>query len=562
MRSLLRPILAAAALAVVAIVGLTPSGASAFPVDAQIAEQIKPNFGVLLHPPIYHRPPHHWWIERRRPLLYPVIPGCRAYGRCQPLPLVDTITVYCDHEPIQPALDRLADGGTLVLRTRGGQACIGSVETDRSVTIVGDDESIFDAGPGPAHITLSPEPGRPCVLAHAGNIVLKNLTIDAREAHEVDCLVSDGAWLGLDHAHLKYDGDGAPIATRGGRLVILDSRIDTQTLGAAVLAENTVVEIRRTEIDALGVGLELTPAQQMESQISDVGIFTRRTDEADRRAIGDAGIIIQGAREMRPTIHIDGVTISRFRTGISIGQNTKVEVVRTRLAHTAVGISSEGDAEIADTAIGAGELGVYELAGHARVRGVMVYGARYGPVASAGDDAPPMDDTETWFFTPTESCEGFRGGWNCRWMSQLPGYFGRDTGIYDEPFGLHDHSYVGVPVPIVCEPRGRNERRGPVDVRVGAGVNRGGAGGAGGAGGRPGGFGGGAGGPPGGFGGGAGAGPPGGGLGAGAGAGFGGGPRPAGRGREDPACRVVRPTDGPWLNFDIGAGFSLGVHLQ
>lgn len=549
--------------ALAAAIGLSASVAHAYPegrdlgyVDAQMDQQIRPNFGVLLHPPIHHHP-HRWWA--RRPA------NCqsgydRSYdrngngGRCgsgPPPELVDSITVYCGQDSVQAALNRLADHGTLILRTNG-KPCQEDqpIYLDHSVTITGDEDSVFDPGPGPVHVTLSAPPGEPCLVAYNGSVVLKNVVVQAHEAHDADCVQAQGgAWVALVNSTVNYDGEGSAVAARGGRLVIDNSHINAETFGAAVLAEGTVIEVRHSEINAIGVGLDLTPAQEMESKISGVGIFGKR-EEKDPRAVGEAAIMIRGARETQPTIHIEDVSISRYRTGIVVGRQAKVDIIRARIHHAAVGVTSEGETEVADSAIGAGEIGVYELSGRTHTRAIVVFGALYGPVASAGDQPPPMDDTDTWFFTPTESCEGFQGGWNCRWLSQLPIYFAQDNGLYTEPFGLHDQSYHFVQPP--CPPPDRDGRRGG-ERRQARG---GGPGGPGGGFGGPGGPGG----PGGGFGGPGGPGGPGG-RGAGGPGGFGG---PPGRGGDpDDRCRPSRQQHGqPWLDLTFGVGLALGLHLQ
>jgi hypothetical protein len=527
MRSLVRPILALAALAAAMAFA---SQASAYPVDAQMEQQIKPNFGVLLHPPALHHPPHHWWVReryygRRYGGERPYRDDCRdRRDGCRQPQLVDTITVYCGQDSVQEALDHLADHGTLVVRTNG-KPCAETLVIERSVTIMGDDDSTFSAGPGPEHITFAAPPGQPCLVALSGDVVLKNVVLDAREAKDVDCVQSQGAWVGLVHSRVRYDGDGSAVAAKGGRLVIDDSRIHADTFGAAVLAEGTVVEIKDSLIESIGVGLDLTPAQEMQSRLARVGVYDRWTDERDPRATGDAGVIIRGAREMRPTIHIEDISISRYRTGISVGRNAKVDIIRARIHHTAIGISNEGETDVTGSAIGAGEIGIYDLAGSVHAHGNVMFGPIYGPIVSAGGP-PSMDDADTWFFTPTEQCGGFNGGWNCRWMSQLPPYYSRDLALYDAPYGFHDGSYRFVQVPIVDDPcHPRRERRGERREE-----RRGGPGG-----GPPGG---------GGFGG-----PP-----RGGGGGFGGGERRGG---------VRCPNDDlPWKIITFAAGLALGLHLQ
>jgi hypothetical protein len=561
--------------------GVSAPAAYAFPqgndlgyVDAQMDQQIRPNFGLLLHPPVHHFHQHRWWGPSRsrncasggRYDNSGARDGGGRYdnaggrdsggrydnaggrndnndsygGRCSnggpPPPLVDSITVYCGVDSVQAALNRLNDHGTLILRTTD-KPCQENqpLYVNQSVTITGDEDSVFDAGPGPVHVTLSSPPGEPCLVAYSGNVVLKNVVLNAHEAHDADCIQTQGAWVALVDSTVNYDGESSAVAARGGRLVIDHSRINTETFGAAVLAEGTVTEIRHSEINAVGVGLDLTPAQEMESRISDVGIFGKH-DERDSRAVGEAAIMIRGARESQPTIHIEDVSISRFRTGIAVGRDAKVDIIRARIHHTAVGVVSEGETQVGESAIGAGEIGVYELSGHTRARAIMVFGARYGPVATAGDQPPQMDDTDTWFFTPTESCDGFRGAWHCRWMSQLPFAYSQDIGLYESPYGLRDQSFHTVPCPQRLEDR---DRRG--------GERRAGGGGPGG----PGGFGGGGPGGPGGFGG------------SGRGPGGPGGPGGFGgpRGEECPAPPHERNHPGPWLAA-LGVGLALGLLLE
>ena len=141
--SLARTLLAALALAAGA---LAAAPASAYPVTAQIDEQIKPNFGILLHPPAFR---HHYhqgiWYGRRRGWGRGYIESYgRPYGERyedrQPYqPGASSITVDCGDasygpNPISDAATYVPDGGVVYVRGHG-QVCHETIEIDHPVAI-------------------------------------------------------------------------------------------------------------------------------------------------------------------------------------------------------------------------------------------------------------------------------------------------------------------------------------------------------------------------------------------------------------------------------------------
>jgi len=141
MRSLVSPVLALAALAAAAIA----SPASAFPVDAQIDQQIKQNFGILLHPPVYRAHYHHGvWYGRRYGWGRGYVERYgRPYGdRYERLPFepgATSITVDCGDpaygpNPISDAATYVPDGGVVYVRGHG-KACEETIELDHPVVI-------------------------------------------------------------------------------------------------------------------------------------------------------------------------------------------------------------------------------------------------------------------------------------------------------------------------------------------------------------------------------------------------------------------------------------------
>ena len=526
MRSLVRPILAAAALSAALIAQLAPSSAAAFPVDARIEEQIKPNFGILLNPPVYrHHVRQGVWYGRHQGWGRGYVERYgRPYGeRYERLPFppgAPSVTVDCGDpnfgpNPISDAAAYVPDYGVVYVRGHG-QACRETIEIDHPVVIAAEDASAFTTDRGRARVVIAPPPGQPCVLIAQGvkQVEIRGFQLTAAQGGDASCVQAWDTEVGLVHDDIDYSGDASAVYIARGRLILKQSRIDAHTYDAAVTSEGADLDMYQDRIkaDTIGLAVTLGPA---ESRIERVGVLTTRS-------AGEAsvGIEVRGERSGGALLKIRDAVVCGYRVGVGLERGGRADIRRSRICDSSYGIMSEGaNLEITESAIGADRRGVYVASGDAKVSHNRIYGINDADDGVYAERPAGLVDDTNWLYL-RRGCERFRwdGRRFCRRDDELP-FFLRDESAFDRDYtdawdvdGYEDGYMRDGPVlaftpdpPRKCGLFGCSQPR-----RGGGGGGRGGfGGGGGGAGGPPRGGGGG-----GGFGGGA----------PGGGGGFGGGP--------------------------------------
>ena len=191
----------AIAAAVLGAVGLCAPAAHAY-VAAQISEEIKPNFGILLRPPLYHHRHTGIWRGRRygwggayepygRPYGPPGLPPPYGPGWDGNSITVDCATAPPGSTPISDAAAWVRDGGVVYVRARG-VPCTEVIEIDHPVVIAAEEASAFSTETEPQPVVIQPQDGQPCVLIAQGvpNVELRGLRFEAGKAGQASCVES------------------------------------------------------------------------------------------------------------------------------------------------------------------------------------------------------------------------------------------------------------------------------------------------------------------------------------------------------------------------------------
>ncbi|ATQ42178.1 right-handed parallel beta-helix repeat-containing protein [Caulobacter mirabilis] len=355
---------AAAAIALAA----TASTAEAFPDQAaRVDQQIRPNFGGLITPPLKPRARPDRWK-----------PGRYKWGRPRPgwpggypppgwRPDQQVITVDCGDPwagptPISDALQYLVDGGILYVRSRGG-VCRETVLVERSAIIAGEGIPLFDAGPNPQPAGISAPDGAPCLrVAPGARVEVRDLTLTAAKAGRAACVEAWDAEVALVRTKVDYWGDSPAVYAAGGRLILRESVVDARTWDAALVADGAVLDIARTRIIGEETGVDVTPASG-ESRIDQTGIMTRQT-------AGSAGngVLVRGLRSGSGNLTVRNVVVCGWRNGLHLDRGAQVDVSRSRFCRTTVGVVSDGQLRFTESAIGSQDVGVYIAGGHAVIQ--------------------------------------------------------------------------------------------------------------------------------------------------------------------------------------------------
>ena len=387
--------------------------AQAFPDQAAgIDAQIRPNFGGLITPPVRPR----WRPDRYHPR------GYRPYrprGGYYPSERTEmSLSVDCDApvrsddyggpsgggqsnggqygapppsnsyggnggsdpssgqqqfapSPIADALLRLADGGTLYVRG----TCHETLWIEHPVTIAGQGHSIFDEVTA-ASATIAPPEGASCVKVAPGvqGVELRDLVLATDKGGRAACIEAWDAKVALVRTTVRYWGDTAAVFASGGTLILQESFIDARTWDAAIVADGGLIRMVRTRVLAEETGVDLTPGVG-DSVIDQSGILGR-----DAALPAGNGIMVRGQRSGSGALKVNNSVICGWRNGLHLDRGSIVQVTRSRLCRNTVGVVSDGDLTLLESAINGREVGVYAASGRATIKRNRFYGWTARPV--------------------------------------------------------------------------------------------------------------------------------------------------------------------------------------
>lgn len=366
MKMLTRILPLAAALGVALTLPAAP--AMAFPDNAaKVDQQIRPNFGGLITPPLKPRyKPDRWkpgryrW-GRRQPGWNDDYPPDGYWPRDRMVDTVDCGDPRLGPTPVSDALRGIADGGILYIR---GGTCRETVLVEYPVIIAAEGASVFDADAArkPASI-VAPE-GSPCIRVAEGvkGVELRDLTLTSERGGRSACVESWNADVALVRTRVDYWGDAAAVYSSGGRLILREATIDARTWDAAVVAEGSVLDIQRTRITGEETGLDVTPAVG-ESRVEQTGIMARATSGS-----AGNGILVRGLRSGSGSLSIRNAVVCGWRNGLHLDRGAQVDVSRSRFCRTTVGVVSDGNLRFTESAIGSRDVGVYVAGGTATIQ--------------------------------------------------------------------------------------------------------------------------------------------------------------------------------------------------
>jgi hypothetical protein len=328
--------------------------------DAKVDQQIRPNFNLLLSPPLRHAyRPEPWRYRRGYPDYWP--------GRHRPF-LLDSITVDCadPHNgpaPLNEALYNLADNGVLYIRSRGG-VCHETLEIDHPVIIAGEGAPVFAGGPNPGPAKLAPPEGAPCIRIAPGvkGVEIRDLIIEDNQGGRSACLESLDADVAVVRTLIRYQGDASAVFVQGGKLIVNSSVIDSRSNDAAVVADGAVVDFHQVRISADVRGLDITPAPG-QSRLVQVGILSQGVGLP-----GSTGLTVRDLRSGSGEVLLANSVLKGWLTGIYVDRGGKLDVINTRILKSRRGILSDwGVVKLHQNAIVADEFGAYFSGGRPEV---------------------------------------------------------------------------------------------------------------------------------------------------------------------------------------------------
>ena len=344
-------------------------------VAAKVESQSRPNFGVLLDPPTRsyrnRRGGHRRYdYGAHRPDWRPGYPPHRPGGE-------EIVLVDCGGNPgtgaVEDAVRRVRPGGTLVIRARAG-ACVGWLNIDKPMTIIG--EGGFDPRdwPNRSEPTLQAPDGLPCMTVASGvRVEVRDMVFAAPRAGDAACVVGYGAEIVMNRVGFHYAGDEAAIYADGGLLDIRNAVMDAQTIAPAIVADGAVLNAWELTLTGAQSGMELTPGAGQVSRISATTL--KGTNTPNNYGPRSIGLIVRSGREYG-RVEVENTAICGYVEGVVV-EGASVSIKDSRICRSDKGVVLySGELRLEDSRVRASTVGVAAAAGHAVILDNVFAGVR------------------------------------------------------------------------------------------------------------------------------------------------------------------------------------------
>jgi hypothetical protein len=452
-------LIAGAALFAATVAGSTllDAPAAKAQVAAQVESETRPNFGVLLQPPTRarNRSAHRRYDYRRHRPDWdgPGYPSHRPGTE-------EVVLVDCGGNPgsgaVEDAVRRVRPGGTLILRARAG-ACVGWLNIDKPMTIIG--EGGYDPRDrnGQFDPTLQAPDGLPCMTVASGvRVEIRDMVFASPRAGEAACIVGYGAEIVLNRVGFRHAGDEAAIYADGGLLDVRNARMDAQTIAPAIVADGAGLTLHDVSIEGAQVGVEVTPGAATPARITRSTI--RGTGAPNAFGPRSIGLLVRSGRDVG-RVEVDDSTICGFAEGVAI-EGASVDINRSRICRADKGaVLYNGELKLTNSRVRASGIGVLAGSGLALVTGNSFSGggdSRYWlPFWSEPRAVLEAEDNRVW---STARCRpsyfqrrggwgsqyGVRGGggqgWECVYASYPRDWWDQEDGLFGVSYA--DEAYV------------------------------------------------------------------------------------------------------------------------
>jgi hypothetical protein len=433
------------AVAALSLMGvLSSDGSAQAQVAAKVESQSRPNFGILLDPPTRSsgaRRHHRRWNYRDHNRWGP--------GHRPPPPLYGTeevVLIDCGGNPgsgaLESAVARVRPGGMLVIRARGG-ACVGWLNIDKPMTIVGDGR--FDRagwGQNPAATIQAPD-GLPCMTVAQGvRVEVRDVVFESRNAGEAACVVGYGATLLFHNVGMRHAGDEAAIYVDGGALDIRDSVIDSQSIAPAVVADGAVVTAYETEILRAQSGMELTPGAGQTSTLTRVSM--RGVDSPNNFGPRAIGLLVRSGRDYG-RVEVSNSRICGYVEGVAV-EGASVEVRDSRICRVDKGaVLYNGELLLTDSRVRAETLGVAAASGRAVITSNIFSGIRQVVFA---EQRASVEERDNRVYSRNDLCRPqFRPRYRDRYEPQFGGNnaWRCEYSPYPQNWWAEEEGWLGLP---------------------------------------------------------------------------------------------------------------------
>lgn len=364
----------AAPVAVLGLLALPPLAGDAAQAQtaARVEAQTRPNFGLLLQPPTQARPRAHRRFGQGG------YPHGRPHLPPRPPVLEEVVLVDCGGNPgsgaVEAAVRRVRPGGTLILRARGGP-CVGWLDVDRPVTILGDgagfDPREWNRQP-PA--TLQAPDGLPCLTIAPGvRVEVRDVVFASPNAGEAPCVANYGGQAILSRVGFRHAGDEPAILSDGGLVDLRNAVVEAQTVAPAILADGATLTAWEVTVVGATSGVDITPGDGEPSLLQSVTLRGNATpNNFGPRAIG---LIVRAARASG-RVDVTNTLIADYAEGIAV-EGASVRVTDSRVTRVDKGVVLyNGELSLDRSRVRADTVGVAAASGRASVTNNVFSGVR------------------------------------------------------------------------------------------------------------------------------------------------------------------------------------------
>lgn len=416
---------------------------------ARVESQTRPNFGLLLDPPASQTRLRRRGYGSHRPQWRPpeggsVPPSVRVAG------IEEVVLVDCGGNPgsgaIESAVARLRPGGSLILRSTAG-ACVGVLQIDKPLTVIGDaglDPRNWDQDAAP---TLQAPDGAPCVVVSGGvRVTFRDVVFAAPRAGNASCIVGYNAEILLNRVSVRYVGDEPAILADGGLLDMRDVEVDAETLSPGVVADRASVNADELWISNATSGLEITAGDGPISRLNRVRLVG--SSELNNFGPRPVGLSILASRQ-QDLVEVTNSKICGYPDAVVL-EGAKFRIDHSRICATLQAITIQGgEALIENSRIVSNELGIEVEGGRATIRGNFFGGDGY-PVSRRRGGVIEGENNLVW--TDAQACSiGYTPIYGNRHVPvwnrsgfQEPG-FGCANSPYPQQWWQQDEAGLGIP---------------------------------------------------------------------------------------------------------------------
>lgn len=363
---------------------------------ARVESQTRPNFGVLLDPPSRssrgRRSHRRWNYGDHRPDYRPGPP--RVGGE-------EVVLIDCGGNPgthaVEDAVRRVRPGGTLIIRARGGP-CVGWLNIDKPMTIIGEgriDLDDWDRGIDP---TLQAPDGYPCMSVAPGvRVEVRDMVFAAPQGGRAACIDGLDGEIVLNNVGIRYAGDQAAIYAEGGLIDARKVKIEAQTSAAAIVADRASLTTDEVIVRGSRWGIEVVPGAARDSEISRTRLMGPNT--RDENGPNTIGLVVGGGREFG-RVTVNNATICGYNDAVSV-ENAGVIINRSRLCAGNQGlVIYSGSGVLRDSRVARMDVGVLVGLGDATVSGNTFAG-----VGQPVDGRAQISNNRVWSTTDQRHCK-------------------------------------------------------------------------------------------------------------------------------------------------------------